>query len=516
MPALTTPPGLSRRAFLVLSGGAAAMTLASCSTAGGSTSTGTSKFTLAAFPTGNTLDPWKTQISQYAAAAVYDTLTHLDADGTVVPWLATSWSYTDPRTLVLKLRSGVKFSDGTTFNAAAVKANLEYGKTATPANLSATPMLETINSVEVTAEDVATIHLSTANPDLPYNFSQMAGWMVSPKALEHPASLAASPVGSGPYLLDEAKSTANVSYTFTKNPEYWAADQWSRFETLVVKLIGDPTASDNAARSGEIDFEIASTSSRIPGWTVTRGSATAFQGLTIFDLHGTISKPLADIRVRRAMNLAIDRTAILDKVLSGAGVVSASTPFGPTSPGWSSTLLDLYPYNPQQAKTLLAEAGYAHGFTLDVLSNPNWDKLAQAIAGDLRAVGIDITLSDHTTDLVQQTNSGNWAAAITLQSVYGIPYTDVRSTMTQAGSMNPLKNDDPTIDKLLSEAAVATSTASQDAAYTQLARYAAEQAWFVVPALSSQLHAYNPAVVKVTEPKRAGAPMLYHLVPVTS
>lgn len=513
MPAPTPPPGLSRRAFLVLSGAAAATTLAACSTAGSSTSSGTSTFTLAAFPTGNTLDPWKTQISQYAEAAVYDTLTHLDADGTVVPWLATSWSFTDAHTLVLKLRSGVTFSDGTAFNAAAVKANLEYGMSATPANVSATPMLATISSVEATAEDVATVRLSTPNPDLPYGFSQMAGWMVSPKALENPASLAASPVGSGPYLLDASKSTANVSYTFTKNPHYWAADQWPRFETLVVKLIGDPTASDNAARSGEIDFEIADSTTSIPGWRIVNGSAVAFQGLTFFDLDGKISKPLADVRVRQAMNLAIDRGAILKNVLNGAGVESASTPFGPTSPGWSSSLLDIYPYDPAKAKSLLAEAGYAHGFSLDVLSNPNWDKLAQAIAGYLRAVGVEVTLSDHTTDLVQQTNSGNWAAGITLQGVYGLPYTDVRSTMTPASSENPLKNNDATIDKLLEQAALATDTAAQDAIYTQLARYAAEQAWFVMPALTSQQHAYNPGVVQVTEPKRAGAPMLYHMVP---
>jgi len=484
----------------------------SCAEDGPSSEGGAGSFTMAAFPTGNTMDPWKAQISQYVAQATYDTLTHLDADGTPVPWLATSWEYTDPKTLVMKLRTGVTFTDGSPFDAHAVVANIEYGKTATPSNFAALGYLGSIDSV--TAVDATTVqfNLNAANPDLPYGFSQQAGWMVSPEALTNPDSLTLDAVGTGPYVFDKTHSTANRSYTFTKNPDYWAAQEWNRFDTLTVSLIADQTASDNAARGGQIDYEIVQPTTKISGWNTAVGSAAAFFGFTIFDTKGTIAKPLGDIRVRQAMNYAIDRETIVNEILKGNGELNPSAPFGSDSTGYTESLDETYSYDPAKARSLLAEAGYPDGFTLDVLSNPQWDQVAQALAGYLRDVGIDVKLSNHLSDLVQQVMSGKWPMAMTLQSVTGLPYTDVSSSMTPAANFNPLRNDDPKIDSLLMRGAAATG-AEQQKLYSELATYTAEQAWFVVPALTSQLHGYNPEVVKVVEPKRAGAPALYDLSP---
>jgi peptide/nickel transport system substrate-binding protein len=469
-------------------------------------------FTMAAFPTGNTMDPWKTQISQYVAQATYDTLTHLNADGTVAPWLATSWKYTDPKTLVMQLRSGVTFTDGTPFDAAAVVANIEYGKKATPSNFAAQAYLGAIASVQAVDATTVRMNLSPADPDLPYGFSQQAGWIVSPAALKLPDNLTLGAVGTGPYIFDKSATTANRSYVFTKNPKYWAANRWSRFNKLTVSLIADQTASDNAARSGQIDYEIVQPTTKISGWKTAVGSATALFGFTIFDTKGTIAKPLGDVRVRQAMNYAIDRKTIVAKILGGYGAVNASAPFGADSTGYTKSLDDTYTYDPAKAKALLAEAGYPKGFSLNVLNNPQWDQMAQTLAGYLRAVSINVKLSDHLSDLVQQVNSGKWAVAMSLQAVTGLPYTDVSSSMTPTASFNPLRNKDPKIDSLLTQGTNATG-AQQQKAYGDLATYTAQQAWFVAPALTSQLHGYNPKVVKVVEPKRAGAPALYDLTP---
>ncbi|KPH98046.1 ABC-type transporter, periplasmic subunit [Actinobacteria bacterium OK074] len=501
-----------RRTALSLVGSSVLVAATGCA-GSGTAGSRTKTFTMAAFPTGNSMDPWKTQLSQYVAAATYDTLTHLDADGTVVPWLATSWDYSDATTLVMELRTDVVFTDGTRFDAKTVKANIEYAKSVTPPNVAAQPYLSYISSVDVVSRSRVRFNLASAQPDLPYGFSQQAGWMVSPTALEKPEALADTAVGSGPYVLDESGTTPNKTYTFTRNKDYWAtAAKWPRFERLVVQLMTDPTATDNAARGGQIDYTIVSAGTDISGWKVAQGSASAFYGFTVFDTTGEINKPLGDVRVRQAMNYAIDRKAILTSVLDGQGVANASTPFGPDSLGHSKAVDSHYAYDVAKAKRLLRRAGYPNGFSVKVLNNPQWDRMAQALAGYLRKVGIDVQLSNHGDDFVQQVDSGKWAMSTCLLSVTGLPYSDVTFVMTKRSSMNPLGNSDATVNALLARA-VSAEGDEQKRLYARLAETAAEQAWYVVPALSSQLHAYDPGVVKVVEPDRAGAPMLYHLRP---
>lgn len=467
-------------------------------------------FTMAVFTTGSTLDPWGSLLNTYAAQASYDTLTHVDNDGNAIPWLATDWEFTDELTLVMDLRDDVTFTDGTPFNADAVKANIDYGKTQ---NGNAASTLATIDSVEVIDDDTVAFHLVTANPDLPFALSPTgAGYMVSPAALADPDTLATTPVGSGPYLLDEDATISGDTYVYTKNPDYWAADDWDRFDTLNLKIIKNQTASDNAALSNEIDFETVTADTEIPDWTFSDGSLTAFYAFQILDLDGSITPALADVRVRQAMNYAIDRQAILDSVYGGVGEVAASVPMSTDSDGWSDDLLDIYPYDPDKAKELLAEAGYSDGFTIQVLSAPNYSDTAQAIAGYLRAVGIDVELSEHTTDLVQQTMSGTWAVSMSLVPVSGLPFTDFSTTMVPGGLMNPYNNSDPTITQYLEEAASADE-ADRGAIYTELATYAAEQAWFVGPVITGQRFAYNPDVVAVEEPARVGTPLLYNFTP---
>lgn len=501
----------SRRAVLAL-GGAAMLGIAGC--AGSSPKNGkTRTLRIGQFPTGNSLDPWKAHVAPTVAFATYDALTHLKADGTVEPWLATSWKYTDATTFVMDLRTDVVFTDGTHFDAAAVKANIDYAKSATPSNFQAKPYLDYVASVDVVSASRVRFNLTSPDPDLALGFSWQASLMVSPALLKHPGALADSAAGSGPYVLDKSASTPNQIYVLTRNPNYWAADRWPRFEKLVVQLISDSAAAVNAARGGQVDYlwEIASNTA-ISGWKITPGSPSSFQGLAVFDVAGKINKPLGDVRVRQAMNYAIDRQTIFKAVLDGHGAIVASTPFGPGSLGYRPEIGSYYTYDVAKAKQLLAKAGYPNGFSVDVLNNPDWDKLAQALAGYLREVGIDVNLSDHGDDFVEQTNSGTWAMGMSLQPMSGLPFTDFTTTMTPRSAMNPRHNNDPTLNHLLARA-VAAQGDEQKQLYAQLAEYAAQQAWFVVPALGSQLHASNPDVVKLIEPKRGGGPLLYHMLP---
>lgn len=505
----------SRRAVFSLGGaaiGAAVLGAAGCSDSSQKSSM-PKTFRIGQFPTGNSLDPWKLHVAPTVGFGTYDTLTHLNPDGSVDPWLATAWEYTDATTFVMDLRTDVDFTDGTHFDAAAVKANIEYGKAAVPSNFLAKPYLDYIKSVDVISASRVQFNLTSPDPDLPLGWTWQSSMIVSPALLKTPAALANSAIGSGPYVLNADETTPNQTYVLTQNPKYWAADKWPRFEKLVVQLMADSTAAVNAARSGQVDYlwEVA-TGTQISGWKITTGSPASFQGLAVFDVAGKINAPLGDVRVRQAMNYAIDRQAILRGVLDGHGAVNSSTPFGPESLGYSQKIDTYYTYDVAKAKQLLTEAGYPKGFSVDVLNNPQWDKLAQALAGYLRAVSIDVKLSNHGDDFVQQSTSGKWAMGMSLQPVSQLPFTDFTSTMTPKSSMNPLGNSDPIVDDLLSRA-VAAQGDKQKELYAQLAEHAAKQAWFVVPALGSASHAHDPNVVDLLEPKRSGGPLLYHMPP---
>lgn len=487
--------------------------LTACSPSSSSTSSAQS-ITLAAFPNGNSLDPWGSQVSNYTQQATYDTLTRLKTDGTIGPWLATSWQYTDTKTLVLKLRSGVKFTDGTVFDASAVKANLEYGKKANPKNMGSAAFVGDIDSVTVVDSSTVKINLIDANPDMPWAFSQQAGWMVSPKALASPASLTFGAVGTGPYVFDKAASVAQQTYTFTKNPSYWADAEAKRFDQVTIKIMGDPNAMANAARTGAVDFLITPDPTvKVANFTKSYGSAVTTAGLVIEDLQGKLTKGLGDVRVRQALNYAIDRQSILKNVLHGAGVVNASVPFSASSDGYTSAIEDYYTYDPAKAKQLLADAGYATGLSLNILINAQFATLAQAIAGYLRTVGVKVTLSAHSTDITEQTQSGKWAIASIQTGVNGQPFSDITNLMTDVSIFNPQRHNDSTIKRYLQQAAATTSAAAKTKVYTELGTYAASQAWFITPVLLKTGYAYNGKKIVVNIQKGVNAPDLYTLSP---
>ena len=483
---------------------------ASASSSGG----GGGTIIIASFPQGNTLDPWKAQASTFCPQASYDTLTRLMPDGTIGPWLATSWQYTSPTTIELKLRDDVKFSDGTAFDANAVKANLEYGQTAEPKNQGDAPFMAILKSVTAVDAQTVQVEFTTPYPNAPYDFSQQCAWMVNPKMLENPDSMTNAVDGTGAYVLDAENTVPQQTYTYTPNPDYWAADQVKRFDKVVIKIMPDPMAMANAAKAGQVNYLITPDPSvEIPGFTKDFGGPVGINGLYIQDLKGKICKPLADVRVRQAMNYAVDRQAILDGVLKGAGVVNGSVPYGPNSDGYTPELDTYYAYDPQKAKDLLAEAGYAKGFKVTILVNEQFATFAQAITGYLRKVGVDVELSAHSTDIMQQTASGKWAIASVLTSVTGQTFTDVQNLMTPASIYNPQKNGDPKIDQYLQDAAAATDATAATSIYTELGPYAQQQAWMITPVLMKTGYAFDPKVIVVDPPPNCVVADLYYLSP---
>lgn len=174
----------------------------------------------------NSMDPAKINTSSdWYTTLAYDPLIYMAPDGTLEPRLAESWRYVgkDYKTFELKLRSKVTFSDGASLTAAGVKAHIEYFQKAGGIGAS---LVKDIAAVDAVDALTVRIRLSAPHPQMPVLFTQgfLVGNVISPKALDSPATLATQTFGAGQYTLVPSETVANDRYTYTPNPDYWNPD----------------------------------------------------------------------------------------------------------------------------------------------------------------------------------------------------------------------------------------------------------------------------------------------------
>jgi peptide/nickel transport system substrate-binding protein len=410
--------------------------------------------------------------------AVYDKLLNLDADGQPIPNLVTEWSYDETGTrLSLTLRDDVTFSDGATFDAEAVKANLELAKTKSGEAGSA---LRAVDSVEVVDATHADVVLSRPDPSLPQALARSSGYMASPDALGN-ADLETNPVGSGPYVLDQDASTPGSTYAFTRNEDYWNAEAFP-YDSVEVRFLDDTTATLNGLRSGEIDGIAATTSDLVAGaeqadLTVTTYTNGGIEGLYLWDRAGALVPALADVRVRQAINHAMDRETIVDVVKGGLGQPTVQM-FGPSSPAYDESLEGTYDFDVEKAEELMAEAGYADGFTMSMPdASPVFPDEQAALTEALASIDITVTYEPITGDqFVGSIIGGQWPANY-FNLTAGSPFEMIGLALTQQSPFNPFKSSDPKVEELIGKAAGSTGD-EQDAALQELNAYLVEQAWF--------------------------------------
>jgi peptide/nickel transport system substrate-binding protein len=248
-----------------------------------------------------------------------------------------------------------------------------------------------------------------------------------------------------------------------------------------LKIFTSPEAMDAALRSGQIQVGQGSPQTdkadQAAGLNIVAGPQNTSTGIWLNDRAGTIVKALGDVRVRQALNYAIDRKTLMAAAFGPTGTAT-SLVVGPGITGYAANAAASYPYDPAKAKALLAAAGYPHGFTLPVLSTQSGDLVVQAVAGYLRAVGVNVKISDHNTDFVQQAFSGKWAAMV---FEYGMQPAaqSLASLLSPAGLGNPNHSTDTAIESLITES-LASSGSSQTTAINQLVARVNDQAWFVM------------------------------------
>ncbi len=468
---------LIRRCSVFLAAAALVAGVAACSGARAGSSAATKTLTIANALDNNSFDPTQLNIGNQMQywSPVFDTLLKRDKDNRLQPWLATSWTYDKSRTsLNLKLKSGVKFTDGTPFDAEAVKANMTNLAAGTGQN---SYMTRSIGTYQIVSPTELNLKLKAPDPGLIDYLASVGGVMASPKSLKSP-TVATTPVGSGPYVLDKAGTVAGSTYTYKRNQAYWNAAAFP-YDKVVIKPMNDLTARLKALKAGQVNATITDTNSladaKRSGLTVNT-TPVNWVGLLLMDRDGKLVPALKDLRVRQAINYAFDREAILRNVSHGEGSLTTQI-FNAAGDGYDKSLDARYSYDVAKAKQLLADAGYASGFTITMPESPGFAQYNAIIGQQLSAVGITVKwVKVPANSIIPEILSGKYPVAfMTLGSQSA--WQDIQKAVTRKSPWNPLKAGDPALDKLLAAAQTAPE-AQLPAAMKAVSKWLVDSAWF--------------------------------------
>jgi peptide/nickel transport system substrate-binding protein len=386
---------------------------------------------------------------------LYDSLLRQQPDGSLTPALATAATVVDPQTISVTLRPGVMFQDGTPMNADAVKFTLLRNRDAKSVAFPAP--INDIGSVDVNSDTSLTIHLTKPEGGAFYPLlAGLATMPVSPTAVQrNDPNPVTNPWGAGPFRVKEYLPEQHL--LLSKSTTYWdAKDIKLGAVEYVQEQVGTP-ASINALKAGAVDM-IGSDLSQLgalSGGGIQTSIASSPTSLLWFQLCKT-HKPLDDVRVRQALNYALDKNAINQALAGGRGEPTwALVP--KSSSLFPAELDNHYAYDPAKAKALLAEAGYANGLTLtDIPSPAIATTLAEIVQQEWKQVGVNMVIKP-TANIVQDVYSKN-LADISASSVIRSGIDALNSIYTPGHLGDLCGYQDPTLTSMIAQLAALPST----------------------------------------------------------
>jgi nickel transport system substrate-binding protein len=457
------------------------------------------------------LNPHDYGSSFIALDMVYEPLVRYAADGTIIPWLAESWQIAaDGLTWTFTLREGVLFQDGTPFDAAAVKWNFERWIQTERHNW----LPSTTRIASVSAPDARTVVL-TMNDFYYATIQDLA--LIRPVRFLSPASVGAdgsfqSPVGTGPWKLEA--STPQQQASFVPHAAYWGVQP--TLNKVVFEVIPDAQTRIAALLSNEVDLiggeyvggislESLPVLKRNPAVQVVSAPGT-----TSYFLQMHVDQaPFDDLRVRQALNHAIDRETISAQLFGGIAAPAQGV-FPDNVPYVDYTGSDLYRYDPALAQKLLAEAGYTPGadgvvakdgaplelsLIVDAAMFPQASAMAQVIQAQLKEVGIALKprLLDYS----------GWLAAyaqkdydLLMNITWGAPY-DPHSSLAgvfSSASSSTIAYADPDLDQLIAAALASRDEGERTSLFQRIWRHLDDQAAVAPLAYSSRVYALRKGV----------------------
>lgn len=475
---------------------AAAAALAGC--AGGGAAGAGDTLTIAINGEPQSLDPAKNggdfqQIVQWLS---YEPLIRENADGTFTGGLAESWQYVgdDNTTFEMTLRPDATFADGTPVTAESVVDTINY-YVATPGTLHS--VIDDLTSVEAVDDDTVRVVYGSPTPILPYVFSQMTNYgnVISPAGLADPEKLGTATFGAGAYVLDANATVSGDRYTFTKNPEYWNPDS-QHYSKVVVRVIGDAQTALSAVKTGQVNVSTVTTQSQVA--EAKSASIDILDGkplsivVWLMDRNGQVDPAMADVRVRQALNYAIDRDAIAKAL--GEAYAPLSQFVAPGGIGYADSLTDAYAFDAEKAKALLKEAGVGDGFELSFATNTdNRDaEVSQVLVEQWAAVGVTANLTTYNNQPGEMFGdiADGQVAAITFALNANI--TTQQSLLTQQSVFNPFGLSSPDVDSAYAALALAAQSDVQAKAEDVSTAISAD-AWFA-PVVSVDSYVFGKGV----------------------
>ncbi|UOF91293.1 ABC transporter substrate-binding protein [Fodinisporobacter ferrooxydans] len=409
---------------------------------------------------------------------IYETLV-ADKPGTfdVKPGLATDWSASkNGLKWTFHLRKNVKFQDGTPFNADAVVFN--FNRWMDPQNPYHKGDFEYFTNMfggfkgnpkavikDVKKLDDYTVEIDLAHPSAPFlaDLTMAAFSIASPADVKkYNGDIKDHPIGTGPFKFVSWKP--NDSITLEKNPSYWDTGK-PKLDKIVFQVIKDNKARLNALQAGQIDIMDGLNPADVP--TVKNDSNlqlfTRPSNNVGYLAFNTQKKPFNDPRVRQAINMVVDKKALIDAFYNGMAVPAVSVL--PPSMWGNDTSLQDYQVNIQKAKQLLAEAGYPNGFKTDLWAMPvarpympQPEKIAAALQADMKKIGIDakIVTYDWATYLKKTANGEHTMALLGWTGDNGDPDDFLYVLLDQDNANPPAQNiafyKNPEVHKLLVQA----------------------------------------------------------------
>lgn len=398
------------------------------------------------------LDPWLSAASDTEAVFhnVFEGLVLFDETGALIPGLAKSWDISDDGlTYTFHLRDDVTFHNGKAFSAEDVVYTYEA--------LSGLGGEEPLSSkfTNVTAINVIddyTVELTLGEADAA--FLQYTRVAVLPKGYEDQSS---APVGTGPFVFE--KYVPGQMVVLEKNENYYDESRMAKIDEAQIYIMGDDSAVLTALQSGQLDAGIvyADSADYLSGdFTINSSPQNMVQ---LFALNNSV-EPFDDVRVRQAFEYAINKDQIIDGVFAGYATELYSN-FSPVmSYFYNDELSDVYTYDVEKAKELMAEAGYEDGFDITITVPSNYQKhvdTAQVIAQQLKEINVNAT--------IEPVEWGQWLEQVYTNAEYEttivgltgkLDPNDILGRYVSDYGKNFMKYSNPDYDKLIEEAKTAS------------------------------------------------------------
>ncbi len=346
-----------------------------------------------------------------SAQPALETLYRQTSDGSYVPWLATSYEVaTDKKSLTFKLRQGVKFHDGTDFNAEAVKFNFDA--------LMEAQQQPFWVSTEVIDTYTLKLNVTSFNNMIIGTFAD-SSYIASPTAFQKNGREWAdvNPVGTGPFAFDSYE--ANTKVTYNKFDQYWQAGK-PYLDRIEIHFIMDPQTLLAAMQAGQLDMTNISLGQQQLDFEAA-GFVTSVNPMTtyvlVFDTANADS-PFAKLEVRQAVEYAIDREGIAKGIGKGTWIAPYQIP-APSNGAFDPNFKGGLKYNPDKAKELLTQAGFPNGIDTAIISQPaaRQADVEVAIQANLNAVGIRTDIKDVDQGTFANYQANGWTNAMLISPI---------------------------------------------------------------------------------------------------